>query len=163
MSKIELFRGKPGKLRGYYTTKRDKLGRFVKGTHEPVRYNYEIFAHTNERTTEGTSVRCELNAQMNTNLAPDQIESDLRGKVQNAFKSDSGKAGSKFGRWKFKGYDKQGAPRYSFHRNEFYFSVENRGVVKNMSKTVKYSIDIMDMRKSMRGKAPYKTVQGALF
>lgn len=160
---VELFRGKPGQLRGYYRIVRDKRGRFMKGTHKKVIQKYEIFAHTNERTTEGTSVRHELNAEIDSNLSPDQLETDLRGKVKDAFIKDAGKDRSIFGRWKFRGYDKHGAPNYVFQKDKFYFSVERTGVAEKMSKSLKYSVDIMDIRKSQRGKAPYKTIQGRLF
>lgn len=161
--KVELFRGKPGQLRGYYQTKRDKLGRFVKGTHVPVIQRYEIFAHTNERTTEGTSVRHELNAGIDSNLSPDQLDTDLRARVKQAFTKDAGLDGSTFGRWKFTEYDAKGIPKYKFHRDKFYFSVEKIGLAEKKSKTVSFTVDVMDIRKSQRGKLAYKTIQGVLF
>ncbi len=160
MAGIELYRGK--KLRGYYYTNRDAKGRYCKGSNTPVRYDYEIFAHTNERTTEGTSIRLELNTRYKTNLSPDQIEHDLRNKVRKTIMNDVGKRESNFGRWKFTGYDKNHTPTYKFIKNEIYFSVENRGKAKTMSKILEYTVDIMDIRKRMRHKTPYKTMSGLL-
>jgi len=170
MSKIELFEGKPGQLRGYYTIKRDKLGRFVKGTHVPVVQRYELFGHTNEKTQGHTSVRHEFDATIDTNLSEDQIETDLRPRVEEVFKKEAGRSGSTFGRWHFKGYDAttkskrhpKGKPMFGYTKNEFYFNSEPIGVAKRVSKTVKYSVDILNLKPELRNKT-YNTYKGVLF
>lgn len=109
----------------YFKIQRDKKGRFTRGSNLPQYNEYEVFAHTSEKTKEGTSVKNDLTIEnIRTNLNESELRKRLEDKVIDTFKKHVSKPESLVGKWHFD----RDKGEFFFKKNDVYISVEKTSI-----------------------------------